>query len=104
MGYYTYYELSIKKGDDNLISEFIKSNVDAPFALDSSGYSRQECRWYNHENDLKEFSLKYPETLFELKGEGEEHSDSWIKYIQNGKCQTCRGIITFDDFDETKLK
>jgi hypothetical protein len=104
MGYYTRYELSVKKGNTDLISEFVSENENAAYALDDNGDSNESCKWYDHEYELKAFSLKHPETLFELKGEGEESGDIWIKYIQNGKCQYCKAKLVFDDFDEAKLK
>jgi hypothetical protein len=104
MGYYTRYKLSVKKGNTDLISEFVSENENAASALDGNGDSRKSCKWYDHEDELKAFSLKHPEPFFELKGEGEESGDIWVKYIQNGKCQTCKAKIVFDDFDEAKLK
>ena len=68
------------------------------------GESKNDCKWYNHEDELKAFSLKHPETIFILEGDGENYDNIWIKYIQNGKCQTYKAKITFDEFDENKLK
>jgi len=61
------------------------------------------CKWYKHESDMASFSKKYPESLFVLKGEGEESEDIWIKYFLNGKMQTAEAKITFEEFDESKL-
>ena len=62
------------------------------------------CKWYEHEKDMRAVSSKYPETLFLLEGEGEESGDIWKKYFLNGKMQTCKSIITFEEFDKSKLK
>jgi hypothetical protein len=102
MGYYTNYSLSIKKGNNDLISEFVREN--SGYVLNINGKSLGECRWYGHERDLKEFSTRHPKAVFELKGVGGDNLDIWIKYFQNGKCQNCEARITFDDFDKTKLK
>jgi hypothetical protein len=48
-------------------------------------------------------SLQFPDLIFQLKGEGEEPEDIWIKYYKNGKVQVCYAKITFDEYDETKL-
>lgn len=104
MGYYTRYELSVKKGNTDLVSEFVSENENAAYALDDNGDSNESCKWYDHEDELKAFSTKHPETLFELKGKGEERGDIWVKYVQNGKCQTCKAKLVFDDFEEAKIK
>lgn len=61
-------------------------------------------KWYEHQADLRQFSLKYPKALFVLKGNGEENDDMWIKYFKDGKCQTVKAKIVFDEFDESKLE
>jgi hypothetical protein len=53
---------------------------------------------------MRAFSKIYPNTLFKLKGEGEEAGDVWIKYFKNGKMQSCPAKITFEEYDENKLK
>lgn len=104
MGYYTRYTLEIENGDSNIISEFTQSCGAAYYALNDDGSPFEEVKWIEHEKDLKEFSLKYPDILFKLKGEGDAVEDIWIKYIKNGKCQPCWGKIIFEPFDESKLK
>jgi hypothetical protein len=42
--------------------------------------------------------------VFELIGEGEEAGEMWKKYFKNGKLQTCKATITFDRYDESKLR
>ena len=60
------------------------------------------CKWYEHDKDMLTFSEKYPETVFILKGIGEDN-EQWIKYFLNGKSQYAPAKITFDKFDESKL-
>lgn len=104
MGYVTSYNLEVKTGNSDLTGQFVGENENAAYALDTYGDTQGRCKWYEHEEELKAFSLKHPEALFELNGKGEESGDIWIKYIQNGKCQTCKAKIAFDEFDHTKLK
>lgn len=97
MGYYTKYTLDY---DTSVVKES---------AADISGYhvhllEDEGCKWYQHEEDMKAFSLRYPNERFELSGVGEEDGDYWKKYFKNGKMQLTRGVITYDDFDAAKLK
>jgi len=46
----------------------------------------------------------FPETLFTLKGEGEEAGDLWATYYYNGRYQGAKVTIKYEDFDVMKLK
>jgi len=74
------------------------------FELGVSIEENDEVKWYDHEENMKELSLKFPNTVFRLHGVGEEQGDEWYKYFKNGKLQTCRAIITFKEYDEGKLR
>lgn len=109
MGYHTKFNLKIANCpstyiEEEIISELRDINECAKYAIDEFGDTEEESKWYDHEQDLKEFSLQYPEFIFVLEGIGEAHDDMWIKYFKNGKCQVCDAIITFDPFDESELK
>ncbi len=94
MGYYTRFELD---NDIDLIEEFKES-------CEEAGYALEECsKWYNWEEDLKTFSLKHPDVLFEMAGEGEGSGDIWKAYCKNGKIQIETAVVTFGEFDELKL-
>lgn len=97
MGYNTYYGLLV---DD------IRSPEHELALTKMADYDvfEESCTWYEHEVDLKEYSAKFPNQLFRLRGEGEEPLDVWIKYFKNGRMQRCPAKVTFDDFDEFKLK
>lgn len=62
------------------------------------------CKWYRHEIDMKAFSTLFPNLIFRLTGEGEDPGDIWKKYFKDGKVQVCHAKITYDPFDEGKLK
>jgi hypothetical protein len=70
------------------------------------GYNplEDETKWYEHEEHMRKISLQYPDVIFELRGEGEESGDIWVKYFVNGKMQLCAAKIVFEEFDEKKLK
>jgi len=98
MGYYTNYELEIVEGGDynTDYEEVVAEQVDYnPF--------EEETKWYHHEKDMVNVSKKHPKVLFKLKGEGEEAGDLWVNYYKDGKSQHCPGVITFDEYDESKL-
>jgi len=105
MGYTTRYELAIDSQNSLEIIGNLRREVDyAETAIDENGDTQEECKWYNHEKDMKGFSKNYPELLFTLKGEGEEYPDIWTKYFMNGKMQRVDAVISFDQFDKDKLE
>jgi hypothetical protein len=103
MGYYTRHSLEVSDGNCELIGDFLEDSEDAKWAIESNGDTYDECKWYDHEKDLRAFSKKHPDVLFTLRGEGEESGDIWTEYHKNGKVQVCKARIVFDDFDESKL-
>ena len=115
MGYCTRYELKIKgtatKKVTGKLPDGTTATVEVPLGnlqellVDHLGYDPfcGECKWYEHDRDMREFSRNYPEVLFILKGAGEESDDLWISYYKNGKCQSEKGKIVYEPFDETKL-
>jgi hypothetical protein len=101
MGYYTKYNLEVEggKGSAQLIGELINSNKDARAAILRDGNTKNKCMWSCHENDLKEFSKKYPNNTFILSGEGEDFPDLWKKRFINGEMARVDAVITYPDFD-----
>jgi hypothetical protein len=107
MGYCTRYSLEVKEGDlriqeilDQVENEFEGLN----YAIDSDGDSLDSVKWYEHEAEMHFLSLKFPNIVFQLHGEGEESGDVWYKYFKNGSLQHCPAVITFAEYDEKKLK
>ena len=104
MGYLTTHELEIIEGDSRGIIEELREYSDAAsLALDEDGDTNESCKWYDHLQDMTEFSKRYPDHVFKLIGRGEENQDIWIEYYKNGKSQVCKAIIRFDEYDESKL-
>lgn len=109
MAYRTYYTLSIytDKGEDfeyEIIDALRSSYNDAFDAFDDSGQPETDATWNNMDNDLKEFSKRYPDIKISIYGEGETNTDLWISWFQDGKMQHCPANITFDEFDFEKLQ
>lgn len=79
MGYYTRYSLEIEGEDtdnilelpgeeslrDRIMGELVDGDVKIYRMLEES------CKWYGHEEDMKALSLKYPDVVFHLSGQGE---------------------------------
>ena len=105
MGYYTDYTLSIIHGDDtpDLIAEFRYTYEGAMYALDECGDPNNNCKWYDHNDDLTAFSESHPNAIFLLSGEGEESGDIWRLYVKNGKSINQRARMVYDDFDLSDL-
>ena len=99
MGYQTNFELSV----DADIHEAVEAAI-----LEVSGY-RFECgtlyeaKWYDHDEDMRAVSRRFPDRLITMYGQGEDHDDLWYAYFKNGKMQHCQAKITFDPYDENQL-
>ena len=108
MGYYTSYVLTVHDATPEE-SEEIKElvcDVDRPWFMerwDKDIYTSYDT-WYDYDEDMLALSKQYPTVLFELYGDGEETDDIWYTYYKNGLIQRCPAKITFDPYDEAKLK
>lgn len=116
MGYYTKFKLTISKyigekadpsetriNGDSIIKQLRESSIGARCAFDCYGETLDDTKWYDSTKEMIAFSLKHPDILFKLEGEGEESGDIWISYFLNGKQQYCKGIVTFEEFNPEKL-
>lgn len=103
MGYYTKYVISTKS---ELNDEMVNSIIDLTrYEFDTDGNKMwADIKWYNYESEMKDFSTKFPNTIFIVEGQGEDQSDRWMEYWKNGKSQNAYLRIEYDEFDEDKLK
>lgn len=91
MGYDTWMNLNIE-GESELdraevakaLTEITGDSVDVWEELMDSG---AEMRWYEHTKDMQKLSVKFPNTVFALHGDGEESGDLWVEYHHNGRVQ-----------------
>ena len=107
MGYMTEFKLRILDVDDadEVYTEFLATDGTPSYALGPCmGDMGEECKWYDHEKDMKAFSIKYPDAHFVLEGLGEEDGDMWEKHFINGKMQRCEARIEYEPFDPSKLQ
>jgi hypothetical protein len=65
--------------------------------LDHSSYYNN-LKWYDHHDDMEEFSRMYPEYTFHLEGIGEEQGDLWKKEYKDGVLvKFLKGVITYEE-------
>ena len=101
MGYYTEYKLETH--DSALTITDIFANLgdwEFPglnYVVDANGETCNSAKWYEHERDMVDLSLKFPNIIFKLSGEGEDKYDIWIKCFCDGEIQTCNALITYDE-------
>jgi len=105
MGYETRYSLktvrSVLDEKDPLVTvlgekprklpDFEKMIVD----LDEYNPFEDRCKWYDHEERMKDLSAKFPHVLFVLEGFGEEDGDVWRKYFRAGKMFRADAVLSF---------
>ena len=101
----TKYEMTVEANHDvnDEILRYMRESGNWVFERIARGYL-DECKWYEHEADMRALSSKFPDVLFTLDGVGEEHPDIWRKFFVNGKMQKCDATLVFDQFDESKLR
>ena len=111
MGYRTRFELDLTntQPEDKLdlraiLGTLRETNEEAEYALTEDGETENESKWYDHEKDLRAFSLDHPTVLFELSGMGEEQPDLWKKYFLNGRVQKAPAKISYDAFNPNALR
>lgn len=111
MGYRTFYNLFIKDVQGNDIPENTKHEIiddlrenynDAADAINDEGQGEMDTNWEN-DADMNEFSLKYPNMVFEVSGTGDDAEDRWSTYYKNGKMQHCPVEFVYPPYDENKL-
>lgn len=106
MGYCTDFELMV---DGNVDIVEIKQKLDHLSTYDF--YLKERCvlsldeaKWYDHVKNMRELSSFYPDVVFTLFGVGEEQGDIWREYYKGGRLQRENAKITFDPYDESKLR
>ena len=99
MGYYTRFESKVDFTDEQRDSIESISQYSAEIVVD--GWDT--VKWYNWVDDISKLSKLYPLKIFKWDCEGEESGDIWRIYAKNGKVETVRAKIVFDDFDESTL-
>ena len=91
MGYHSFINLTIEEGEvtvDEVAETVAEVTKDTDVRFWKSVLNGEtEVKWYDHTSDMKQVSVKYPDALLVLSGEGEENDDCWVEYHRNGKVQ-----------------
>ena len=107
MAYLTYYCLRIESPTpaehEHALTTLRESSENAQEALTADGSPWEWWAWYEHEDDMRQLSTRFPDMLFILSGKGEENEDIWVKYFKGGRMQVSYATIILDKFDERKL-
>ena len=116
MGYYTYYNVSMRPADgsDIIGNEALaaaeskaarmlaeKLDIDGlddkPMIFDDLFY--EEMKWYDCDDDMMELSKEFPDYVFTVYGEGEERDDNWKAYYYKGKMWIGQAEMVWPDYD-----
>jgi hypothetical protein len=88
MGYETFFEFDVPTIVKNAL-------------LEESGYQafNDKIKWYEHENDIRKVSKKFPDVLITVKGFGEGYNnlldDIWVIYARNGSLVKLKASVVY---------
>jgi hypothetical protein len=100
MGYYTDFKLEIKDSSvdvDNVLEELQSISGYRFYIKDGRIESYDVIKWYDHILDMRNISMKFPNVLFYLYGNGEDEGDMWLEYYLNGSYQRAKTIIAYSE-------
>lgn len=82
--------------EEEIIDDLVKSTgYGDPFS--------EECKWYDHDEDMRRFSKLHPDLVFTLMGEGENNEDIWKAVYVNGKGKRVKARIVFEEISLLSL-
>lgn len=99
MGYQTEFVIS---ADEEVLEKLCNEPELSHLEMTGSAL-RAYAKWYGWHADMRAVSQRYPNTLITVNGAGEEPGDLWRAFFMSGKSQVCDAIITYEEFDESKL-
>lgn len=110
MGYYTHYSLDVKgitedPKDIEELRDYLEERQLLYYAFEEPEQCGDlwefdpydECKWYDHDEDMKAVSKAFPDCTFRLTGFGETFDGCWQRYYKNGRTEICEA-----HFDEPK--
>lgn len=81
--------------------------IDSSYYYVEYGEETDGIKWYDHHDDMVVHSLKYPEVVFTLSGEGEESGDKWLVRYLGGQVieeKRASSIFAFEELTRKKLE
>lgn len=86
MGYYTTFSLTLEEGPREQYEKMLE-DIDAIMGDNEMSSSESTyAKWYSYRKDIKNLSLKYPNIIFRVNGDGEDSNDLWQDFWHAGKC------------------
>lgn len=99
MGYQSTYDIYMKDVETNADVHgdiYDKLIIELEELVDEE--IQYSCKWYECENDMMEFSKRYPQYYFKIFATGEDGAIDAF-YTWNGKIQGAKPRIVMDDFN-----
>lgn len=93
----------VKIGEQNIF-DVIRERIETDERFYSLRGNAENTKWYKHDEDMLRLSREFSGVLFTLRGEGEEGDDLWQTYYFDGMLQHEKAIISYAEYDPTKLK
>jgi hypothetical protein len=100
MSYNTDYSLEISRSDGGYLDDDQLDDIENAMP----GYGglvhgeTTNCKWYGHEEDMRDLSMQFPDVVFVLEGIGAEFPDMWRKRFYNGEVEEVRPEISWPEF------
>jgi len=87
----------------NIIRNLRARYDEANEAFDENGEPTGWVSWSTIDEDVKDFSVMYPDFIFELTIEDNENRNESRYYFMDGKMQLCEVTIIYEAFNKDKL-
>ena len=104
MGYYTDYKITIinkykTRKYLNKLLYVVNQITNYNFQIENFAIINN-CKWYEHNKDMRTISSILPKLKIKIEGKGEEEGDEWIKIFQNGLELDPNHLDFFSDLDD----
>lgn len=101
MGYYTNFYISFDISNN---PETVQQAIEDLSQCSFYNGRTDQVKWHSWKEHCIRVSKDFPDIVINIEGEGKESGDHWKAYIKNGKIQISKAVVTFEEFNEGKLK